>query len=154
MRFLTFLLPLCLMLTFSCKKEQNLSPEEQLKADIEDIQNYLKNKGLTAQSTASGLHYIITREGTGDNPTVQSTVVVKYKGYFLNDVVFDQTPGDKTTEFPLQGVIVGWQEAIPLLKVGGKGTFFIPSGLAYGQQGKGSVPPNSPLIFEVELIDF
>jgi FKBP-type peptidyl-prolyl cis-trans isomerase len=107
-----------------------------------------------AQSTASGLYYIITQEGTGDHPTLQSTVKVRYKGYRLNGDVFDQTSGTSTATFPLTQLILGWQEGIPLLKKGGKGTFFCPSDLAYGSQQVGDIPPNSVLIFEIELVDF
>jgi FKBP-type peptidyl-prolyl cis-trans isomerase FkpA len=114
----------------------------------------LTEKGLTAQKTASGLHYIITKEGAGSNPTLSSRVNVKYKGYYLDGKVFDQTEGTQTVSFFLTEVIVGWQEAIPLLKKGGSGQFFIPSGLAYGPNDYNGVPANSVLIFDVDLINF
>lgn len=153
MRYLTLLLAAFGLLLLACK-DKSLSPEEQLQEDIDQIEQYLKDKGLTAQSTASGLHYIITQEGTGGHPNLQSTVVVKYKGYFLDGSVFDQTEGTKTIAFPLTNVIAGWQECIPLLKAGGKGTFLIPSGLCYGPEGRGSIPPNTSLAFDVELVSF
>lgn len=128
----------------SCKEE----------SDMEKIEDYLAKNNLVAQSTASGLYYIITQEGTGDHPTLQSTVKVRYKGYRLNGDVFDQTSGTSTATFPLTQLILGWQEGIPLLKKGGKGTFFCPSDLAYGSQQVGDIPPNSVLIFEIELVDF
>lgn len=152
MRYLTTVLAFCGLFLFSCDK--TLSPEEQLQADIEKIKQYLTDNNLAAQSTASGLHFIITNEGSGGHPNLQSTVKVKYKGYLLDGMVFDQTTGNQTRSFALAGLIKGWQEGIPLLKQGGKGTFFLPSALGYGPEGSGPVPPNSVLIFEIELVDF
>ena len=80
---------------------------------------YLKSKNLTAQSTASGLYYIIDQPGGGGYPTLQSTVTVEYKGYFTNGSVFDQTEAGKTATFPLNGVIPGWTEGLQLMKEGG-----------------------------------
>jgi FKBP-type peptidyl-prolyl cis-trans isomerase FkpA len=138
---------------FSCK--EGLTPEQQLQSDIEKIQNYLADRNLTAESTASGLHYIITEPGTGNHPGSTSTVTVNYVGKLLkNEKVFDETTGTPRT-FPLQNLIAGWQEGIPLLKKGGKGTFFVPSALGYGPFGSGGdIPANAPLIFEIELVDF
>jgi FKBP-type peptidyl-prolyl cis-trans isomerase FkpA len=153
MRYLSLLLAV-FGLTFLACKDKSLSPEEQLQEDIAQLDQYLKDKGLAAQSTASGLRYIITKEGVGPNPTIQSNVTVRYKGYFLDDTVFDQTEGTKTIAFPLSNVIAGWQECVPLLKAEGKGTFFIPSALAYGPDGNGGIPPNTPLIFDIELVSF
>jgi FKBP-type peptidyl-prolyl cis-trans isomerase FkpA len=152
MQKLLYLMLLTGILLSACNKD--LSPEEQLAKDKEDIEKYLKDKGLTAKSTASGLYYIITEEGSGNNPTVNNTVTVKYKGYLLDGSIFDQTTGSQTATFPLSNVIPGWQEGIPLFKKGGKGTLLIPSYLAYGPQSVGSIPANSPLIFDIELIDF
>jgi len=150
MRYL--LLALCGLSFFSCDK--GLTDEQQLQADIEKIKEYLADRNLSAQYTASGLHYIITTEGTGSHPTINSTVTVNYVGKLLkNEKVFDQTTGTPAT-FPLASLIQGWQEGIPLLKKAGKGTFFIPSALGYGPSGKGDIPANAPLIFEIELVNF
>ena len=127
---------------------------EQLREDIVQIEQYLKDKNLTAQFTASGLRYIITQEGTGGHPTLRSKVTVRYKGYLLSGSVFDQTSGSATVSLPLANLIPGWQEGIPLLKAGGKGTFLIPSALCYGPAGTSSIPPNTPLAFDVELVSF
>jgi len=151
MRYLLF--ALCGLFFFSCDK--GLTDEQQLQADIEKIKEYLADRNLTAESTASGLHYIITTEGTGVHPTINSTVTVNYVGKLLkNEKVFDQTTGTPAT-FPLKNLIQGWQEGIPFLKKAGKGTFFIPSALGYGPSGSGSaIPANAPLIFEIELVNF
>jgi FKBP-type peptidyl-prolyl cis-trans isomerase FkpA len=144
MRYLILLLVISTLSTLSCKDE----------SDMEKIEGYLADNNLTATSTPSGLYYIITKEGTGGHPNLSSSVTVKYKGYRLNGEVFDETTGNNTATFPLTNLILGWQEGIPLLKKGGKGTFFCPSDLAYGSQRVGDIPANSVLIFEIELVDF
>ncbi len=155
MRYLLFpsLLLLCAVALTSCKKV--LSPEEQLEADKDKIKEYLTSKNLTATERPSGLHYIITTQGSGENPTLKNNVTVRYKGSLLDGTVFDQTQGTQTASFALGGLIAGWQEGIPLLKKAGKGTFLVPSYLGYGSQGSGGrIPPNAVLIFEIELVDF
>ncbi len=144
MRYLILLLVISTLSTLSCKDE----------SDMEKIEGYLADNNLTATSTPSGLYYIITKEGTGGHPNLSSSVTVKYKGYRLNGEVFDETTGNNTATFPLTNLILGWQEGIPLLKKGGKGTFFCPSDLAYGSQRVCDIPANSVLIFEIELVDF
>lgn len=148
-----FLLVLMALAVVSCKKD-TVSYEEQLKIDSDKIEAYLAEKNLTAQKTASGLYYIITLEGTGLKPGPTSTVTVGYKGYFLDGTVFDQTYGSAWAQFNVSGVVPGFSEGLQLLKNKGKGTFFLPSGLAYGASGAGSIPANTPLIFEIDLVDF
>ncbi len=147
-----FTLLLAGILLFGCKKD-SLSPEAQLAKDIEKIQKYLADKNLTAQSTLSGLHYIIEEEGTGGHPGINNQVTVFYKGYFLDDKVFDQTNASPIT-FPLLNVISGWQEGIPLFKKGGSGRLFLPSALGYGRNPPASIPKDAVLIFDVKLVDF
>lgn len=153
MRYFAPIFTLLFIILFSCC-DKTLSPEEQLQEDIRIIKQYLADNNLTADSTTNGLHYIITQEGTGGHPSLQSTVTVKYKGYLTDGSVFDQTSGSKTAKFNLSGLIEGWQIGIPLLKKGGKGTFLLPSAIGYGPGGSSSIPPNSVLIFEIELVDF
>lgn len=138
-------------LTFSsCNK--GLSPEEQLEEDLSIIQAYITDNNLDAQATASGLHYVVNDIGTGNHPASNDDVTVRYKGYFTDGDVFDQSDASGIT-FNLQGVIQGWTEGVPKFKEGGDGLLLIPSSLAYGEKGGGSIPPNTVLIFEVELLD-
>ncbi len=148
MKVFPLILAMTLILT-SCLKKNN-------QPDIDDqiIQNYLVKNNLTAIKDPSGLYYIMTQEGTGLSPDISHTVEVKYQGRLIDGTVFDQTETDKTFTYALSGLILGWQIGIPMLKRGGKATFFIPSSLGYGSTTMGPIPSNSVLIFDIELIDF
>ncbi len=156
-----FILSLCAALcTFlSCKDDNNeptLTYEEQLAIDLKAIDAYLAEKNITAQTTTSGLRYLITSPGDSIivNPGATSVVTVRYKGYFLNGDVFDETKGLDVSQFNVSGVVPGFGEGLQLLNKNGKGSFFIPSGLGYGRFGSGPIDPNTPIIFDIELVDF
>ena len=111
-------------------------------------------KNADVKETASGLQYVVEKEGTGAQPDVEDEVTVHYTGRLLDGTVFDSSVnrGEPAT-FPLNRVIPGWTEGVQLMKEGAKYTFFIPSDLAYGPQGiPGAIPAHSTLIFDVELI--
>ena len=94
------------------------------------------------------------KEGTGRQVSLNDTVTVFYKGYLLKDKsVFDETK-DKPAIFPLKRLIMGWQIGVPLCKVGGKIKIIIPSSLAYSIRTRAAkIPPNSILVFEVEVVE-
>jgi FKBP-type peptidyl-prolyl cis-trans isomerase FkpA len=112
-----------------------------------------KEKG--AVKTSSGLVYKSLKDGTGAQATPASTVKVNYKGTFIDGKVFDASErhGGPAT-FPLSRVIPCWTEGVAKMKVGGKAQLVCPPAIAYGAAGApGAIPPNSTLVFEVELLD-
>jgi len=124
------------------------------KAEQEKMDKALNETYGAAKTTASGLRYIIEKEGEGVAPTATSQVTVHYTGYLLNGNKFDSSVdrGQPAT-FGLNQVIPGWTEGLQLLKPGGKAKLIIPANLGYGANGYPPViPPNSWLVFDVELI--
>jgi FKBP-type peptidyl-prolyl cis-trans isomerase len=101
------------------------------------------------ESLPDGLQYLVITNGTGPVPTPNDMVKVTYRGTFIDGKEFD----GGTHEFRVGGVIRGWSEALQKMNVGSKWKLFIPSELAYGEPGNRNIPPNSTLIFEVELLD-
>jgi FKBP-type peptidyl-prolyl cis-trans isomerase len=107
------------------------------------------------KTTASGLKYEVMKQGTGTvSPKATDTVKVHYHGTLLNGTVFDSSvQRGQPISFPLNGVIPGWTEGLQLMKVGDKFKFEIPPNLAYGPNSPSpTIPPNSTLVFEVELL--
>ena len=106
-------------------------------------------------TTASGLKYQVLKKGTGTvSPKATDTVKVHYHGTLLDGTVFDSSvQRGEPISFPLNGVIPGWTEGLQLMKVGDKFKFEIPPNLAYGPNSPSpKIPPNSTLVFEVELL--
>ncbi len=126
--------------------------KSQADIDRELIAGFVKDNNMTAVATPSGLHYVIEKQGTGGlQPTDE--VEVHYEGTLLNGEKFDSSyDRGQTASFPLNRVIRGWTEGIPLIGVGGKGKLIIPSGLAYGPRKRPKIPENSVLVFNVEVI--
>jgi FKBP-type peptidyl-prolyl cis-trans isomerase FkpA len=147
---LLYLFSLSIFIASGCLKD----PPNQVEVDRNVILQYIADNNLNATEHSSGIYYVLDDPGQGEHPTIDSEVEVKYKGSLTDGFVFDQTDRDSTVKFELNGLIPGWQIAIPLLKPGGDGTFMIPSYLAYGPSRVGPIPPNSVLIFEIELVDF
>jgi FKBP-type peptidyl-prolyl cis-trans isomerase FklB len=101
----------------------------------------------------SGLQYEIITEGSGAKPTATQTVTCHYHGTLTNGTVFDSSvKRGAPASFPLNRVISGWTEALQLMPIGSKWRLFLPPQLAYGSMQVGSIPANSTLIFEVELL--
>ncbi len=116
----------------------------------------VREKYDTAHVNPSGLRYIERRPGTGNPPATGSEVVVQYDGYLLDGTKFDSSR-DQGAPFVFRvgtgRVIKGWDEAFATMKKGEKRTLIIPWWLAYGEEGKGPIPPKATLVFEVELLD-
>jgi FKBP-type peptidyl-prolyl cis-trans isomerase FkpA len=138
--------------------------------EAKQIEAYGAEKGLNLQKTENGLYYVIEKEGTGEATTPGTTMYVHYAGYLLDGKLFDTslTEVAKANNIFSEGrpydplpvnvgmgqVIPGWDEGLLLLKKGSKAKFLIPSPLAYGESGAGSmIPSNSILIFDVEVVN-
>ena len=106
------------------------------------------------KTTASGLQYKVIKSGAGESPKLSDTVKVHYQGTLIDGTIFDSSiQRGQPISFPVGRVIPGWVEALQLMKVGDKWQLFIPANLAYGEQSPTpAIPPNSVLIFEVELL--
>ena len=143
-------------LTFDLELEKVTDPEVELKEDKAAFESEMALKYPKAKSTKSGLRYIITEEGDGDFPKAGQTVEVHYSGFLTDGTKFDSSVDrDQTFEFTLgKGMVIkGWDEGIPLSKVGGKIKLLIPYWVAYGDQGRPpTIPPKATLIFDVEVI--
>ena len=130
---------------------------EQHKEVIELGQKFLSENATRDDVTVteSGLQYEILQKGEGDLPTATSTVRTHYHGTLVNGDVFDSSyDRGQPAEFPVNGVIKGWTEALQMMPVGSKWRLYVPSELAYGEQGAGgAIGPHSTLIFDVELLD-
>jgi FKBP-type peptidyl-prolyl cis-trans isomerase FklB len=131
---------------------QTARSEESREAGIAFLEENKNREEIT--TTESGLQYEILEEGSGPIPKEDDTVVVHYHGTTIDGTVFDSSvERGEPVNFPVNGVIVGWQEALQLMPVGSKWKIYIPSELAYGERGAGrDIGPNETLIFEVELI--
>ena len=139
------------VLIIQCNKE-DMDIDKQNQQEIED---YIQENSLNALSTASGLYYVIEEPGSDDKPSLTDQVTVHYEGYLTNGQVFDSSYArNMPSTFPLNGVIEGWQEGIPLFGKNGKGILLIPSKLGYGAFPPPGIPANAVLIFNVEVIDF
>jgi FKBP-type peptidyl-prolyl cis-trans isomerase FkpA len=123
--------------------------------DKKIIEDYLAAAGLTAQSTSSGLYYIIDKPGGANHPNINSAVSVNYKGYLTDSTVFDESySSGQPSTFALSSVIAGWQEGLQLIGVKGRIHLYVPSALGYGSTEKTGIPANSVLIFDIDMVEF
>ncbi|WP_411563811.1 FKBP-type peptidyl-prolyl cis-trans isomerase [Pseudomonas shirazensis] len=119
---------------------------------VEFLAENAKREGIT--TLASGLQFEVLTAGVGAKPSRDDTVRTHYHGTLLDGTVFDSSyDRGQPAEFPVGGVIAGWTEALQLMNAGSKWRLYVPSELAYGAQGVGSIPPHSVLVFDVELLD-
>jgi FKBP-type peptidyl-prolyl cis-trans isomerase FkpA len=137
----------------ACTKSNDFDPAKQAELDDALILKFIAEKKISAIKHSSGVYYQILEPGTGSKIYSGSTLITaKYSGRFLNGSVFDQTT-TMALSFPLGNVIVGWQIGVPLIQKGGKIRLLIPSQYAYGRNPTGSIPANSVLDFDIELVD-
>jgi FKBP-type peptidyl-prolyl cis-trans isomerase FkpA len=142
----------------NCVKNSTCSPKT-VNSEAPQIQAYATANGINAVAHSSGLYYEIIDPGTGTTPTLNSKIVITYTGMLLNGTVFDQrtVPNNDASgpnsPWPLSDLIEAWRIGIPLLKEGGRIKLIVPSAMAYGCTGYGSIPGNAILFFDVTLVD-
>lgn len=108
---------------------------------------------LSTDSRPNGLIIDELKFGTGEEAKARSTITIHYHGTLTSGKVFDSTRGDQPATFPLNRLIQAWQEGIPGMKIGGIRRLTVPPELGYGQAGAGDdIPPNSTLVFSIELV--
>ncbi|MBX3044942.1 MAG: FKBP-type peptidyl-prolyl cis-trans isomerase [Candidatus Kapabacteria bacterium] len=127
-----------------------------LVASCSSSKDSAKKEETNMTKSTTGLQYFDIEEGTGISPVKGNTCVVHYHGTLLDGTVFDSSK-ERGQPFEFQigegRVIKGWDEGVMTMKIGGKRKLVIPPDLAYGPRQMGSIPPNSTLVFEVELLD-
>lgn len=152
-KYYTVILFLSMIFIFSCKKKNNC-PEVTTKApqiEIDNLKNYLNANSIQVNEDSRGFFYVVTDSTFGSKPTACDNITVAYKGTLLNGTIFDQST---SATFSLSNLIIGWQEAIPLIGIGGSIRIYLPPSLAYGNKASGSIPANSNLIFDIDLLKF
>jgi len=138
------------------QKASRLALEERKNNEQLEINKFLSENQITVAPTASGLYYIVVTEGTGAQAVAGQKVKVHYTGKFLNGEKFDSSyDRNKPIEFQLGtgSVIPGWDEAVAMMKEGGKARLIIPSKIGYGDQDRGPIKAYTPLTFDVELVE-
>lgn len=135
-------------------KAKKKEADEAAKAKVEGAKFLKENaKKPGVKTTQSGLQYKVLKKGTGPQPTANDIVTVNYKGSLVDGTVFDSSAKHhRPATFKLNQVIPGWTEGVQLMHQGGKYRFYIPAKLAYGDHATGSIPGNSTLIFDVDLL--
>ena len=152
---LKYLLFACLMIAVafsSCKSEPGISPEEQLAADEILIKDFIAKNNTPAIRHEYGVYYQIIEPGTGSLVyNANTSITANYTLRLLNGNSVPQPAGP--LDFKLGGVIPGWQIGIPLIQKGGRIRLIVPSGYAYGPEGRSGIPSNAVLDFEIELVN-
>jgi len=115
------------------------------------ILDWIRSGNSDTTGSHKGVYYLVTKTGTGEQVSINDTLTLRYKGRLLNGEVFDESKQEPAV-FPLKRLIRGWQIALPLCRVGGSIRIIMPSYLAYSIRNLGVIPPNSPLVFDVEVL--
>lgn len=133
------------------EQEQKAMADKNKKAGDAFLAENAKKKGVV--KTTSGLQYTVIKDGAGKKPQATDNVSVHYRGTFIDGEEFDSSIArGQPVSFPVNGVIAGWQEVLPMMKEGAKWKVVIPADLAYGERGNNAIGPNQTLIFEIELL--
>ena len=140
-----------LFANMSCMKDKNCSANP-VANEASTIEAYALVKGINALPHASGIYYEIIDQGSGATATINSKITITYRGELLDGQKFDERTTPNDPAWPLGELIEGWIIGIPLVKAGGHIKLIIPSALGYGCTGRGAIPPNAPLYFDINLV--
>ena len=150
-----FFVLIALALVFGCKKidnSGNSSIQETLL--IRQWVNTMKRNNFVVDSLSTGVYYIIETVGSGAIPQTGNSITIAYTGQFLDGTTFDASSSYTYVHKGANSrMIPGWEDAVEKLSKSGKGIFLIPSSQAYGSNGYMVVPPYTPLLFEIEILD-
>jgi FKBP-type peptidyl-prolyl cis-trans isomerase FklB len=128
---------------------------EQAAKNLEEGAAFLRKNKLkdSVKTLASGLQYRVLKEGSGTSPKATDRVMVRYRGTLIDGTEFDNSDRrDVQAAVPVTGVNRGWTEALQLMKTGSRWQIFVPADLGYGPRQYGRIPPNSVLVFDLELL--
>ena len=149
-------------LLFACTMLFGITAVAQTQNEKDEaiLKEYFKKNKIKATRTATGLYYVITKKGSGENAKKGQNVSMNYLGTFLDGKKFDGNIDEKynSTRSPLNfqlgvgQVVPGWDEGIQLLNPGTRATLYLPSSVGYGAAGRGPIPPNTIMVFNVELL--
>ena len=146
-------LALILFSDAGCLKESTACTPKTPSSEATALQAYCAGNGITPTIHPSGLFYQIINQGTGPAATANSTIYITYVGKLVDGTVFDQQSNASATGWPLNQLIEGWRVGIPLIQKGGEIKLVVPSSMAYGCSGYGSIPGNAILYFDITLVN-
>lgn len=148
-QFLGVLLLMGFMGFAACKKSE-VTPLTAAEEDVA-IKAFITKKAWTATATTEGIYYVIDKEGTGATPLLTDYINIKFKGYLLDETIISDSK-DSAIEFRMNELIEGLKIGLQKFKVGGKGKIILPSAYGFGTQSTTSIPANSMLVFEIDLV--
>lgn len=138
----------------SCNKTDDACVPKTPQEEDAAMQTFMRSIGMNGTKAPEGYYYEIINEGSTGRPTANSVIAVTYKGTRFDGTVFDEQTNPGRTNFQLSQMIDGWKYAIPRIGKDGRINLVIPSSMGYGCSAAGDIAPNTPLYFEVNLVDF
>jgi FKBP-type peptidyl-prolyl cis-trans isomerase FkpA len=152
-----FVLPLSLFFLMftgpNCSKKSTACTPKTPASEAAQLQAYCAGNGITPTAHSSGLFYQILNSGSGATASANSTIYITYVGKLADGTIFDQQSNSAATGWPLNQLIEGWRVGIPLIQKGGEIKLVVPSSMAYDCKGKGRVPGDAILFFDITLVD-
>ena len=152
-----FVLPIAFLFVITigpgCLKSSDPCTPKTPSSETAQLNAYCAGNGITPTVDPSGLFYQIMSPGTGATPSATSKVFITYVGKLVDGTIFDQQSNSSQTGWPLNQLIDGWKVGLPLIKKGGEIKLVVPSSMAYGCAGYGSIPGNAILYFDITLVD-